>query len=577
MKVTEGRFHRLGTLAGSAALVALLWSASPAVGQEQATFTARGSVEQVHVTGATPGQRLKLIDRGGDVVDSRVVGSLGGAVFRHVEPGGGYRVRGPGGSERAVPGPQRPLGATRRLDLRPGPAGGRLRIPDHAGRDRAGDQRPAPWSRERRSLSDGGRVLGLRVREPGRRRELDRADRRPARVRRGRRQYAGHRLLWRGLRLLRAASGARRLRRDRDRRPPALGREAEGGDDGRLLRRHQPAVRRPDQAALAGGDHPAVGDRQHPDDPLSGRDPQHRIRARVGRGPGPRRRAGVADRRTGVGVRAHPGGRRDLQEEPGASPRGRGPDGEDPPQRLLPAPGRGPAVADHVRRRDRRPGVPRLPMAGRADRRPLSCARVALHRHGPEVVHVHERRASGFARPGDLQPLVRLPRALRSRAKTRASRGPQGARAGAVPDGARRLRRSAARRPDPAAARLRLGAGGVRGAAGGPGAVRKRRRHRDARVAAARVRDVVWALACAEDQGRLLVSRHRRQASEQAQPRGRRGRVHLESVGAAADRLHRQHRDRRAVERDSGIRLDPEPRRHRGVLCELSRSARTRP
>jgi hypothetical protein len=96
MKVTEGRFHRLGTLAGSAAVVALLWSASAAVGQEQATFTARGSVEQVHVTGATPGQRVKLIDRGGDVVDSRVVGSLGGAVFRHVEAGGGYRVRAPG-------------------------------------------------------------------------------------------------------------------------------------------------------------------------------------------------------------------------------------------------------------------------------------------------------------------------------------------------------------------------------------------------------------------------------------------------------------------------------------------------
>src|SRR5687768_17653652 len=47
-------------------------------------------------------------------------------------------------------------------------------------------------------------------------------------------------------RLLRAASGPRRLRRDRDGRAPALGQAQQGRDDGHLLRRHQPAVRRQD-------------------------------------------------------------------------------------------------------------------------------------------------------------------------------------------------------------------------------------------------------------------------------------------------------------------------------------------
>ena len=42
----------------------------------------------------------------------------------------------------------------------------------------------------------------------------------------------------------------------------------------------------------------------------------------------------------------------------------------------------------------------------------------ALHRHQPQVVHVHQRHAHRLARPGDVQPLVRLPRALRRAAQT---------------------------------------------------------------------------------------------------------------------------------------------------------------
>ena len=66
----------------------------------------------------------------------------------------------------------------------------------------------------------------------------------------------------------------------------------QGRDDGHLLRRDQPAVHRPDAAAEPRRDHAALGDRQHADDALSGRHPQHRLRARLGQGARPRRQAG---------------------------------------------------------------------------------------------------------------------------------------------------------------------------------------------------------------------------------------------------------------------------------------------
>ena len=54
----------------------------------------------------------------------------------------------------------------------------------------------------------------------------------PARLRGRRRQHARHGLLGRRVRLLRAAAGPRRLRRDRDRRAPAVGAARQGRDDG---------------------------------------------------------------------------------------------------------------------------------------------------------------------------------------------------------------------------------------------------------------------------------------------------------------------------------------------------------
>src|SRR4051794_35685925 len=76
----------------AAALAALvLLVASP--GARAASFDARGSAEQVDVTGVDPGARLALVDAGGRTVATRSANALGGALFRDVAPGSGYRVR----------------------------------------------------------------------------------------------------------------------------------------------------------------------------------------------------------------------------------------------------------------------------------------------------------------------------------------------------------------------------------------------------------------------------------------------------------------------------------------------------
>jgi hypothetical protein len=78
------------TLALVALLASLAFASTTAAAG--AAVKARGSVEQVHVTGAKKGTRLTLVDRRGHVVASQRAGSLGGAVFRDVKPGAGYRV-----------------------------------------------------------------------------------------------------------------------------------------------------------------------------------------------------------------------------------------------------------------------------------------------------------------------------------------------------------------------------------------------------------------------------------------------------------------------------------------------------
>ena len=60
-------------------------------------FKAAGSARQVYATGIKPGARIQLVNRAGDVVAKRRANSLGGALFRNVRPGTGYRVHVVGG------------------------------------------------------------------------------------------------------------------------------------------------------------------------------------------------------------------------------------------------------------------------------------------------------------------------------------------------------------------------------------------------------------------------------------------------------------------------------------------------
>jgi hypothetical protein len=64
-------------------------------------FEARGSVEQVYVTGLAAGAKTVLLDRDGKVAGEDTANPQGGALFREVEPGGGYRVR--SGGETSEP------------------------------------------------------------------------------------------------------------------------------------------------------------------------------------------------------------------------------------------------------------------------------------------------------------------------------------------------------------------------------------------------------------------------------------------------------------------------------------------
>jgi predicted acyl esterase len=65
-----------------------------------ATFSARGSAEQVYVTGAAPGASMSLLTSAGSVLYTQNADSLGGLLFRNVPAGKGYRVQlNPGGAK----------------------------------------------------------------------------------------------------------------------------------------------------------------------------------------------------------------------------------------------------------------------------------------------------------------------------------------------------------------------------------------------------------------------------------------------------------------------------------------------
>src|SRR5262245_44241979 len=58
-----------------------------------APFQVRESVEQLHVTHATPGVELAVHDSSGGVVATGIPDAQGSLVFRNLPPGDGYVVR----------------------------------------------------------------------------------------------------------------------------------------------------------------------------------------------------------------------------------------------------------------------------------------------------------------------------------------------------------------------------------------------------------------------------------------------------------------------------------------------------
>jgi len=82
-------------LSGCAVAIAAALVAAPGAFAGVSALDARGSAEQVEVTGATPGATVTLLRDGAEVA-SRPGGELGGVVFRHVDPGAGYTVRSQG-------------------------------------------------------------------------------------------------------------------------------------------------------------------------------------------------------------------------------------------------------------------------------------------------------------------------------------------------------------------------------------------------------------------------------------------------------------------------------------------------
>jgi predicted acyl esterase len=75
----------------------------PAVASAASVLSVHGSVEQVYLTGARPGEKLVLLNRRGNSVAVRAAGPLGGLIFRSVKPGAGYRVRPAAGGATSAP------------------------------------------------------------------------------------------------------------------------------------------------------------------------------------------------------------------------------------------------------------------------------------------------------------------------------------------------------------------------------------------------------------------------------------------------------------------------------------------
>jgi predicted acyl esterase len=100
--MVSGAKQLLGGL-GAIVLLAVLAPATAAAAAGAPEFSAHGSVQQVYVLGARAGERLTLLGARGPAVGATAAGPLGGAIFRGVAPGSGYRVRPTQGGAPATP------------------------------------------------------------------------------------------------------------------------------------------------------------------------------------------------------------------------------------------------------------------------------------------------------------------------------------------------------------------------------------------------------------------------------------------------------------------------------------------
>ncbi len=71
-------------------VILAVWLAAAATAS---AFSARGSVEQVYVTGLAPGAQMSLLKSNGETVSTQTADSEGGLLFRRVAPAKRYRVR----------------------------------------------------------------------------------------------------------------------------------------------------------------------------------------------------------------------------------------------------------------------------------------------------------------------------------------------------------------------------------------------------------------------------------------------------------------------------------------------------
>jgi predicted acyl esterase len=91
-----------GSIAVLAAALLVLALVAAGAAHAKSAPAARGSVEQVQATGSWPAAKVTLLDRRGRRVATQRAGSRGGAIFRDVKAGTGYRVRNAAGTSRAV-------------------------------------------------------------------------------------------------------------------------------------------------------------------------------------------------------------------------------------------------------------------------------------------------------------------------------------------------------------------------------------------------------------------------------------------------------------------------------------------